>query len=212
MKRTLTRADIDEMDDRYRVKFINSLPGFKSLNLIGTSDSSDQTNLCIVSTVTHFGSNPPLIGYVSRPDSVDRHTLSNIREMGCYSINHVSEEIYQQAHQTSARYRKEVSEFEATGLTPLWNDNKSIPFVAESPISIALSLVDTVEIPVNGTILVLGEVTEVRLAELLISSDGTIDLEAARTVSGSGLDGYFKTKKLARLSYAKPDKPVVELD
>ncbi|RYY06600.1 MAG: flavin oxidoreductase, partial [Sphingobacteriaceae bacterium] len=38
-----------------------------------------------------------------------------------------------------------------------------------------------------------------------------VDLEAAGSVTTSGLDCYHTTKKLARLSYAKPDKFPEEL-
>ena len=123
------------MEKRYRVNFINSLPGFKSLNLIGTINAKGESNLSIVSTVTHFGSNPPLLGYVSRPQSVDRHTLTNIHELGSYSINQVGADFYQKAHQTSARYLAEISEFDAVGLTEEYRDSHRAPFVGESSIS-----------------------------------------------------------------------------
>ncbi|HBF47730.1 MAG TPA: flavin oxidoreductase, partial [Shewanella frigidimarina] len=47
--------------------------------------------------------------------SVPRHTFENIMQTGLYTINHVNQSIYEQAHQTSARYDKDESEFEATG-------------------------------------------------------------------------------------------------
>ncbi len=207
----LSRDQIEAMEKRFRVKFINSLPGCKSLNLVGTVNGAGQQNLSIVSTVTHFGSAPPLLGYVSRPDAVDRHTLSNIIETGSYTLNHVAESFFYQAHQTSARYPREVSEFEAVGLTPEIRDGITPPFVAESPVQIHLRLVDRIEISANGTVLILGEVSDVFLDETFIEDDGNIDLEAAGTLAGSGLDGYFALKKLARLSYAKPDLELREL-
>lgn len=70
-----------------------------------------------------FGAKPPLMGFIVRPDSVDRHTLSNICNSGYYTINHVTKSIYKRAHQTSARYDADISEFEAVGLTPIYKNN-----------------------------------------------------------------------------------------
>jgi hypothetical protein len=47
-------------------------------------------------------------------------------------------------------------------------------------------------------------VQEVILEQGLIASDGYLDIEKAGTITCSGLDGYHKTTKLGRLSYAKP--------
>ena len=206
-----SRVEIDDLEKRFRVNLINSLPGCKSLNLIGTADPDGNTNLAIVSTVTHLGSNPPLLGYISRPASVDRHTLTNILETQCYTFNQVARPFYQQAHQTSARYPAEISEFDAVDLTPKWVDDIHAPLVAESPVSTHLRLIDTVDIKANGTVLVIGEVIDVFIDEDLLEADGNIDLEKSETLAGSGLDGYFGLTKLARLSYAKPGREVEEL-
>jgi hypothetical protein len=36
-------------------------------------------------------------------------------------------------------------------------------------------------------------------------------LQKAGSITCVGLDGYYRTEKIARLSYAKPDKPLTEL-
>ena len=118
----VTREAIDAMEKRQRVRFVNSLPGFKSLALVGTRSGDGQSNLAMVSTVLHLGSDPPLLGMVSRPAEVPRHTLENIMETGVYTLNHVTESFFEKAHQTSARYPREVSEFEAVGLTESWRE------------------------------------------------------------------------------------------
>ena len=113
----LTTTDIAQMEQRSRARLINSLSGFKSANLIGSQDSNGCTNLSIVSSVFHLGANPALLGMIIRPDGVPRDTLSNIKQTGSYTINHVSSDIYCKAHQTSARYDANVSEFAEVGLT-----------------------------------------------------------------------------------------------
>jgi flavin reductase (DIM6/NTAB) family NADH-FMN oxidoreductase RutF len=134
---------IKELDERFRVLFINSLSGFKSANLVGTQDKQGQTNLTIVSSVFHLGANPPLVGMIMRPHSVRRDTLENILETGYYTLNHVNSDIFQQAHQTSASYDADVSEFQEVGLTPELKKDIPAPFVQESRLKIAVKLVET---------------------------------------------------------------------
>src|SRR6056297_2446707 len=125
----LDDRDIAALDKRYRAALINAVTGFKPANLVATADAQGHSNVAIMSSVVHLGSSPPLIGLVIRPDPVDRHTLDNIIETGYYTINHVGGSFIEAAHQTAARYDREVSEFEATGLTPHWHDDFPAPFV-----------------------------------------------------------------------------------
>ena len=108
-----SREDIDAMDSRYRAHFINSLSGVKSANLLGTRSELGEENLAIISSVFHLGANPPLMGMIMRPHSVARHSLENILETGVYTLNHIADSFFAQAHQTSAKYPKEQSEFES---------------------------------------------------------------------------------------------------
>jgi len=101
MKTQITHTQLMEMEQRQRAHLVNSVGGFKSVCLIGTVDEVGQTNLAIFNSIVHIGANPPLISFIMRPDSVERHTLSNILTTGFYTINHLNESIYKQAHQTS---------------------------------------------------------------------------------------------------------------
>ena len=200
----VTQKNIAKFEKLYRTNFINSLPGFKSANLIGTISKESKTNLAIFSSVIHVGANPPLMGFLMRPVSVERHTYANIKETGYYTINHINKEIFKQAHQTSARYEKEISEFDACGLTPEYTETNKAPYVKESIIKIGLRFVEEQEIKANGTIFIVGEIVELILSDDLINKDGYLDIEKAGTIAISGLDVYHETKKIAQLSYAKP--------
>ena len=200
----ITKQAINEMEQRYRAAFINSLGGFKSLILVGTADSKGATNLSVLNSLFHIGANPPLCGMIFRPDVAERHTLDNILETGLYTINHVTESIYKAAHQTSARYPKEVSEFDAVGLTQEWHSEHKVPFVGESNVKWLMQFREKHDLAINGTHLLIGEIIEVHIPDEVLQSDGFVDLEAAGTITCSGLDSYHKTEKLSRLSYAKP--------
>lgn len=197
--------DILELPDRYRAKLINSLSGFKSANLVGTK-LDNHTNLSIVNSAVHLGATPPLMGLIFRPDTVERHTLNNLRKTQYCTLNHVNTNFYEQAHQTSARFPKLTSEFEACELTEEYLSSVDVPFVKESNIKMLLKYVREEKIHENGTHFVILSIEEVHLNEDLIHEDGYVDIEKAQTACISALDGYHSTNRLARLSYAKPDK------
>jgi flavin reductase (DIM6/NTAB) family NADH-FMN oxidoreductase RutF len=203
--------DIVMMEQRSRAAFINSLSGFKSVSLVGTIDNVGNTNLSIFNSVIHIGANPALIGMIIRPNSVNRHTLENIMETECYTINHINKDIYKKAHQTSARYPKEISEFKAVGLTPEFHTKIKSPFVKESHIKFGLKFAERHDLKINGTILIIGKVIEVIVPEDCLTLDGVIDVEKAETITTSGLDSYHTTTRLSRLTYAKPNTLPQEL-
>lgn len=202
-----TPEQIQHMDQRYRARLINSLGGFKSVVLIGTQNAQTQTNLAIFSSLFHIGANPALCGLIVRPDSAERHTLSNIIDTGFYTVNHVHEGIYLAAHQTSARYPSDTSEFSATGLKEEWLDGFFAPFVTQSVVKFSMQLEERADLSINGTTLLIGKILDVYLPQHTVSEDGFIDLETAGTLTLSGLDSYHRTQKVARLAYAKPDLP-----
>ncbi|MBN8703960.1 MAG: flavin reductase [Bacteroidetes bacterium] len=202
----LTTTDFEQMDNLFKKTFFNSLSGFKSVNLIGTLDKFGNTNLSIFSSIFHVGANPPLIGFIVRPDSVDRHTLQNILETEVYTINNIKQDFYIKAHQTSARYPKEFSEFKECGFTEFYSNSIKAPYVLESNINIGLQKKEIIKLELNGTIIVIGEVKEVLLPEDLVEGDGFVNHEKAESITCCGLDSYHTTNILSRLAYAKPNK------
>jgi len=202
----LDRQDLDALPQRQRAAFINCLSGYKSANLVGSVSASGQHNLAIVSSVVHLGANPPLLAFISRPPSVDRHTLEYIEDTGFFTLNHVHQGMLEAAHQTSARYPRDVSEFDAVGLTAERGAIHPAPYVAESRLKIGLALREMKPIELNGTVMVIGEIMEVQLPDGSLGEDGFVDLSQLDTVTIGGLDGYYRVDPLCRLSYAKPDK------
>ena len=198
--------DFAGMDQRFRTQLINSMPGVKALNLVGTRSAEGEENLAVFNSIFHVGANPPYLGMVVRPDSVDRHTWQNIQATGSYTLNAVGADFYAKAHQTSARYDKQTSEFDAVGLNPEYRDGVIAPFVAESAIKIGLELQEFQSVECNGTLVVIGKVVYVEINQALITEDGSVDLVKAQSVGSIGLDGYVDLSWIDRLSYAKPDR------
>jgi len=202
----LNKSDIENLERRYRGTFINSLAGYKQTFLIGTQTVEGFQNLAIFNSLIHFGANPALYGVLFRPDTVQRDTLKNILDTGFYTFNFIETKDWEKAHQTSAKYETGVSEFEAVGFQAEVSDTFFAPFVKESPIKIGLKFESKIDIPLNGTILVIGSLETIEVAENLVSADGFVDFEKANILGSIGLDAYFEPKILGRLSYAKTDK------
>ena len=198
---------IANMPSRRRAAFVNSVSGFKSANLIGTANTSGATNLAIMSSVVHLGSHPPLLALIVRPGGEERHTLANIMTTGCFTINHVSTSIIEAAHQTAARYPQQVSEFDATGLTPEWHEGLSAPMVGEAAVKLGLRLRDHQSLAINGTHLVIGEIVLALYPESGQMVDGSLNLNACGTAALAGLDTYHEALPVKRMAYAKPELP-----
>ncbi|MEJ5995657.1 flavin reductase [Pedobacter sp. Du54] len=194
------------MEDRFRATLVNSLPGFKCLQLVGTMGSSGHSNLGLFNSIFHLGASPALLGMVFRPGSHDHDTLANIKRTGAYTFNNVLKPFFEQAHQTSARYTSGRSEFVECKLEEFFIPDFDAPFVAESTIKIAMELKELIPIKLNGTTIAIGEIQQIILSEKLVGNDGYIDHESAGTVTVAGLDSYFSTHPIARLAYAKPDE------
>ena len=203
----LSSSDIARLDKLRKVSLINSISGFKSVNLVGTCDEEGRSNLAVISSTVHLGSEPPLLAMVIRPGGEERHTLANILSTGCYTINHVHTTILEAAHQTAARYPVHVSEFTATGLTPYWQDDFTAPSVAEAHIRLSMQLREHHELEINGTHFVIGEVVGITLPANCLNEDGSLDLAAAGTLALSGLDTYHMPGQIKRMAYPKPDLP-----
>ena len=200
-----------QLEGRFRANLINKIAGYKTANLIGTRSESGPENLAVFNSVVHIGANPPYLGFILRPTSVERHTYENIRETGYYTINQITGKIHRQAHMTSAKFQRGVSEFETCGLEPFYLKGFKAPFVAESAIKIGLKFEEAHRIECNDTRLIIGKVMHVILPEGTVGVDGDLDLESLDTVAIGGLDTYYKGVKLGRYGYARPGEELREL-
>lgn len=202
----ISSSTIQTWERFYRANFINSLTGFKSASLIGTVNKSGQTNLGIFSSVVHIGSDPALVGYINRPVKAAPHTIANIEATRVYTINHIHPSFLRQAHQTSAKFPEEVSEFDAVGLTPEFLEGVAAPFVKESKVKYALTLEEIISIKRNDTFLVIGKIQQVKMEEGIVSQDGFLQLDKVMSVCSNGIDAYYSTALIDRYEYAKANQ------
>ncbi|SOS48772.1 Flavin oxidoreductase [Tenacibaculum dicentrarchi] len=200
----LSRKAIDDMNHLYKINLMNSISGYKPANLIATKSEDGISNVAVFSSVVHYGSSPAILGFVLRPTTVARNTYDNIKKTGFYTINAINEVIIEDAHHTSAKYPSGVSEFDKTDLTEIYKDDFFAPYVAESPIKIGMKFLEEHHIKANGTILILGEVTDLYFKDSMLSEDGFLNLSEEKIASINGLDTYMVAKEYQRLSYQRP--------
>jgi len=203
---------LNELSQKQTIHLINSITGIKPGNLISTRDSNGAHNVAVFSSVVHLGSAPPLLGFVLRPKgAVTRHTYDNILETGLYNINAIHQDWADKAHSTSLKFAKTESEFEAVGLPAQFREGNPVPFVEGAPIQIGMKHLQSIDIELNGTTLVIGEVQSVFVPDQGVDEEGRLDLETLQVAGVSGLNGYYSFKHLAEFSQPEMDSPLVNL-
>jgi flavin reductase (DIM6/NTAB) family NADH-FMN oxidoreductase RutF len=201
-----TKNDIEQLDRITRLKIINSVTGIKPANLIGTISDKGDANLAIFSSIVHLGSNPALLGFISRPKTTEvGHTLRNIQENGFYTINHIQAKFVKNAHYTSAKFAEDISEFEQCKLSEEYVNNFKAPFVKESTFKMGMRFKESVDIKLNDTAIVIGEIESIILPDKALIN-GDIDLEYTNGIGISGLNSYYSLKKIASYPLAKTNE------
>ena len=196
--------EILALDKYQRIAVLNQISGVRSAHLIGSKNASGASNLAIFNSMVHIGANPPLMGFIMRPLTVERHTYHNIKDTGCFTVNHISIAQHQKAHQTSAKYPSDVSEFEACGFEEEYLGGFKAPYVKTSPIKLGLTFVEDQLIKANQTRLVIGKVEEIYIANEAFDKEGRINFENLELSGVSGLDTYYSFKKLGTYPFARP--------
>lgn len=203
----ITSNEITKMEKVMRLNLINSCTGYKSANLIATRSQEGLNNVAIFSSVTHLGSNPALIGFIVRPTTVPRDTYKNIKEVKFFTVNHVTREIINDAHHTSANYGPKISEFTKTNLEEEYKAGIEIPFVKGSPVQLYCKYVNEYYIKENDTIHIIASIEIIFHDEHILNSDGWLQLDKGNVITLNGVDGYCLPKLVDRLEYARKDIP-----
>jgi flavin reductase (DIM6/NTAB) family NADH-FMN oxidoreductase RutF len=205
----VTAKEVEAMEKIHRLNLINSVTGYKSANLIATKSEKSGANLAVFSSVTHIGSNPALLGFITRPtQDASRNTYKNIHENQYFSVNHIKKDMIESAHQTAAKYEEEISEFQKTGLEEEYLDGFSAPYVKQSNVKLGCKYVNEYAIKENNTVLMIGEIKHIYFDENIQAPDGWLRLDDAETVAINGLDAYALPSLLDRFHYARPGQEI----
>jgi len=201
-----TREQINNLEKIKKINLINSCSGYKSANLIGTISKEGITNVAVFSSVTHLGSNTPTLGFILRPTTVPRDTYKNILESGVFTINHIYEDIIEDAHHTSAKYEEAISEFDITALEDVYLNNCIAPFVKGSPVQMEMKFIEEYHIKSNNVIHIIAEIKNLYIKDDILNQDGFLDLAKAKVAAINGLDAYAIAKNNTRFNYQRPKK------
>jgi flavin reductase (DIM6/NTAB) family NADH-FMN oxidoreductase RutF len=198
--------DIQNLNKIFKINLINSCSGFKSANLLGSISEEGISNVAVFSSVTHLGSNPPTLGFILRPTTVPRDTYKNIKDSGVFTINHIHEAIIEDAHHTSAKYPKEVSEFDKTNLEEEFKGKFKAPFVKGAPVQMSMKFIEEVYVSSNDVMLIVAQIEELYIDDDLLQTDGLINLSKGNIATINGLDTYAVPNFKKQLSYQRPKK------
>jgi len=201
-----TFDEIQGLEKIYKINLINSCTGFKSANLLGSISEEGVPNVAVFSSVTHLGSKPPTLGFILRPTTVPRDTYKNLKDLGYFTINHIHEDIIEDAHHTSANYPKEISEFDVTGLEEEYKGNFKAPFVKNAPVQMSMKFIEEIFVPSNSVMLIVAQIQELYVKDEILEKDGLINLSKGNVATINGLDTYAIPKFKKQLSYQRPKK------
>ena len=186
----IDRPQIEQMDKIQRLNFINSCTGYKSANLIATISNSGKSNVAVFSSVTHIGSDPALIGFIIRPSVTPRNTYANIKEYGYFTVNHIYSDIIAEAHQSSANYGPDESEFDHTNLEAVYHGGCPISFVKGSPVKLLCKYSSEYLIKENGCMHIIASIEAIFYEEELLDKEHHLQLDKGKVVTISGLKSY----------------------
>jgi flavin reductase (DIM6/NTAB) family NADH-FMN oxidoreductase RutF len=174
---------------------------------VSTISEDGRPNLAPFSFFTAVCPKPPTVVFcpgVRGTDGGQKDTLHNIRAMGEYVINFVTEPLAEKMNITATEVPPDVNEFERAGLTPAPSQVVQPPRVAESPIHFECKLREIIVIsdePGGGN-LVIGTVVHMHFAESVYRAGNQVDIAAYQAIgrlagaSYCRVNDFFDLKRL----------------
>lgn len=209
---TYEHDEISGLETAYRRTLLNTISGVRPVHLVGSVSPQGLTNAAPFNSVVHVGANPPFLGMIVRPDTVERHTLENIRNTGIWTLSQLPIQYARQLHWASAKFPANVSEFSAVGLREGYREGFAAPFADAAPVRMGLRLAEEYPIASNGTYFLVGKVEWVSVKNDLLQEDGRVAHGAGDIAAVAGLDAYYTTQLEDRFAYARPEEEVQNLE
>lgn len=162
MVRSKRRIDFDSLAASDCYKIASGLIVPRPIGWIGTVDAAGIPNLAPYSFFNLVAADPPTFvigpGLSSRKD-----TLANLLQTQEFTVNLVTEEVFEAMNMTADSYPAEENEFDIAGLTAVASDTVAAPCVGEAKASFECRVIHTMPVgrPRGGaqasTMLVVGE-------------------------------------------------------
>jgi flavin reductase (DIM6/NTAB) family NADH-FMN oxidoreductase RutF len=200
-----TTFDLAEVESADRYKLLMGLVVPRPIAWVATVSPDGVPNLAPYSYFNLVAGTPPIVFFAPRTREPMKDSLANVRVVGEFTLNIVTEELAEAMVLTSGDYPPEVDEFQMSGLTAVPADVVSAPMVDEAKANLECRVTQIVEIgprPGEGASAVFGEVVRVHVRRDVL--DGTrIDHRALRAVGRMAGDAYATTTDLFHI--ARPD-------
>lgn len=192
------RVTIDpaEVGSQAMYHLMNAAIAPRPVAWVSTVSPDGVANVAPHSYTTIFGTDPPVVGFVSVGRKKDSAT--NAEATGDFVLNIASLALVHQLNRSAADFPPEEDEFRWAGLSHVAGDLVRAPRVGEAPVSFEARTLQT--LPVSNCFLTLGEVVRVHVARD-VWRDGRIDphlLDPVLRLSGATLGQLGDTFELQR--------------
>lgn len=168
----------------------------RPIGWVSTVDARGVVNLAPYSFFNGVGSDPPTVMFASEGTHTDgdfKDSATNVRETGEFVCNLATWELREPMNATSEHVPRSVDEFELAELTPSPSRLVAPPRVAESPVHLECTHLQTVELPSNDperpTLVVFGRVVGIHIDDSIIR-DGMIDMDVFKPIARLGYMDY----------------------
>lgn len=174
---------------------------------VSTISAAGIPNLAPFSFFTGVGSRPPSLLFcpANRRDGSPKDTLRNIREVGEFIVNVVSEPLAESMNRTSAELAPDESEFEVFGVEQCPGLAVSVPRVKQSLVHLecAVSQILAIGDGPGGANIVIGRIVHLHIDDGVMDSGGNVSPELLAAVGRMGGSSYCRTRD--RFPLARPE-------
>ncbi len=201
------RIDPAELDVKasYRLLISSVVP--RPIALVSTVGADGVYNVAPFSMFMGVSSNPPMLAVsVASRKGVEKDTTRNILQTGDFVVNVVDEGLAERMNLASADLPPEESEFDFADLTPVDSVKVRSPRVAEAPISMECSLVQSSKLGRSPNDLIVGEVVVFHVADRVLDGK-VVNVNKLRPVGRLGEFLYCKVRDIFEMVRPKPERP-----
>lgn len=196
--------DPEKMDSVSVYKVLAGSVVPRPISLTSTISDDGVCNLAPFSFFNVLCHEPPLLSLAISPrgsNGATKDTLRNLREVGEFVVNIVSDDIARAQGVCATEFPPTVDEFDESGLTPVSSTLVRPPRVKESLINFECSVEQILPLPDSPTSLVIGRVRLMHVHEEVLEGSGRINFDRLRAVGRLAGNAYCRTGERFALDY-----------
>jgi flavin reductase (DIM6/NTAB) family NADH-FMN oxidoreductase RutF len=200
--------DFAELQPIDRYKLLSSTITPRPIAWVSTVSAQGKVNAAPFSFFNVFSEDPPVVGFSvnDRRPGDRKDTGNNVRAVGDFVVNLVTEALGSSMNVTAAEFRPEVDEFAEAGLTAGSSLRVKSPRILESPVSFECRLMRIVELGPSRS-LVLGEVVLMHVNDAFIRDAQRyhIDTPGLRVLGRMQGNSYVRIREVFEMARHIPE-------